>query len=53
MKINDGSPFSKRLKEARAAKGFSQKQLGIQAGIDQDAYMDKPYEWRKAWFDAR
>ena len=25
----------------------------IQAGIDQDAYMDKPYEWRKAWFDAR
>jgi transcriptional regulator with XRE-family HTH domain len=35
MKINDGSPFSKRLKEARTAKGFSQKQLGIQAGIDQ------------------
>jgi transcriptional regulator with XRE-family HTH domain len=35
MKINDGSPFSKRLKEVRTAKGFSQKQLGIQAGIDQ------------------
>tara|TARA_Y100000389_G_scaffold6026_1_gene5800 strand:- start:2417 stop:3742 length:1326 start_codon:yes stop_codon:yes gene_type:complete len=25
----------------------------LQAGIDEDAYMDKPYEWRKAWFDAR
>jgi hypothetical protein len=25
----------------------------LQAGIDQDAYMDKSYEWRKNWFDAR
>lgn len=27
-------PVSKRLKEARIASGLSQKQLGIQAGID-------------------
>lgn len=27
--------FSKRLKEARLAKGISQKQLGILAGIDE------------------
>ena len=27
--------FSKRLKEARLAKGLSQKQLGILAGIDE------------------
>ena len=25
----------------------------LQAGIDEDAYMDKPYEWRRAFFDAR
>lgn len=29
------STFAKRLKEAREAIGISQKQLGIQAGIDQ------------------
>lgn len=27
--------FAKRLREAREAKGISQKQLGILAGIDQ------------------
>lgn len=25
----------------------------LNAGIDREAYKDKPYEWRKAWFDAR
>jgi len=25
----------------------------LQAGIDEDAYMDKSYEWRKNWFSAR
>lgn len=34
MKVNDGSPFPKRLKEARLMRGLSQKQLGILAGID-------------------
>ncbi len=29
------STFAKRLREAREAIGISQKQLGIQAGIDQ------------------
>lgn len=29
------SVFSRRLREAREATGISQKQLGIQAGIDQ------------------
>jgi len=33
MKTNDGSPFPKRLKEARLRKGLSQKQLGILAGV--------------------
>lgn len=28
-------PFTKRLKEAREAAGFSQKSLGIAAGIDE------------------
>jgi len=31
------NPFAKRLKQARLAAGISQKQLGIQAGIDQFA----------------
>ncbi|MGO2128805.1 MAG: helix-turn-helix domain-containing protein [Pseudoalteromonas prydzensis] len=35
MKTNDGSPFPKRLKEARLAKGLSQKKLGILADIDE------------------
>jgi transcriptional regulator with XRE-family HTH domain len=35
MKTNDGSPFPKRLKQIRTLRGLSQKQLGIQAGIDQ------------------
>ncbi|MEE2003383.1 helix-turn-helix transcriptional regulator [Alkalimonas sp. MEB108] len=34
MKVNDGSPFPRRLKEARLMRGLSQKQLGILAGID-------------------
>lgn len=34
MKTNDESPFPKRLKEARKAKGLSQKDLGILAGMD-------------------
>lgn len=34
MKTNDESPFPKRLKEARKAKGLSQKELGILAGMD-------------------
>lgn len=28
-------PFTRRLKEARKRKGISQKQLGIEAGIDE------------------
>jgi transcriptional regulator with XRE-family HTH domain len=35
LNINDGSPFPKRLKQARTRKGLSQKQLGILAGMDQ------------------
>ncbi len=35
MKTNDGSPFPKRLKEARRIKELSQKQLGILAGMDE------------------
>ncbi|MCG7565155.1 helix-turn-helix domain-containing protein [Pseudoalteromonas sp. CnMc7-15] len=34
MKTNDESPFPKRLKEARKAKSLSQKELGIQAGME-------------------
>ncbi|MCU4676395.1 helix-turn-helix domain-containing protein [Catenovulum sp. 2E275] len=34
MKINDNSPFPKRLKQARLKEGLSQKQLGILAGMD-------------------
>ncbi len=30
-----GSPLSKRLKEARLAANYSQKKLGIEAGMDQ------------------
>ena len=35
MATNEGSPVSKRLNEARTAAGYSQKQLGIAAGIDE------------------
>lgn len=34
MKTRDSSPFEKRLKQVRGLRGISQKQLGIQAGID-------------------
>jgi transcriptional regulator with XRE-family HTH domain len=34
MKAKDSSPFTIRLKQARGLRGISQKQLGIQAGID-------------------
>ncbi len=33
--MEERSTFAKRLREAREAVGISQKQLGIQAGIDQ------------------
>lgn len=33
--ITHNRTFSKRLKEARLAKGLSQKQLGVLAGIDE------------------
>lgn len=33
--MNNKSPITKRLKEAREAAGFSQKKLGIAAGIDE------------------
>lgn len=35
MKANDNSPFPKRLMQARKRMGLSQKQLGIQAGLDE------------------
>lgn len=35
LKSNILETFCKRLKEARLAKGLSQKQLGIAAGIDE------------------
>lgn len=35
MAAPDASPVGKRLKEARTAAGYSQKQLGIAAGIDE------------------
>jgi len=31
----NNSPIGKRLKEARKAAGYSQKKLGIQAGMDE------------------
>lgn len=34
MKAKDSSPFTIRLKQARGLRCISQKQLGIQAGID-------------------
>lgn len=37
MQAKDGSPFPRRLKEARLASGYSQKSLGIAAGIDEFA----------------
>ncbi|WKE65793.1 helix-turn-helix transcriptional regulator [Gallaecimonas kandeliae] len=37
MQAKDESPFSRRLKEARLASGYSQKSLGIAAGIDEFA----------------
>ncbi|MGD9152156.1 MAG: helix-turn-helix transcriptional regulator [Gammaproteobacteria bacterium] len=33
--MSNKSPITKRLKEAREAAGFSQKKLGIAAGIDE------------------
>lgn len=35
MAAPDTSPVGKRLKEARTAAGYSQKKLGIAAGIDE------------------
>ncbi|QZN90549.1 helix-turn-helix domain-containing protein [Idiomarina abyssalis] len=35
MKANDNSPFPKRLMQIRKRMGLSQKQLGIQAGLDE------------------
>ena len=34
-KTEDQSPLPKRLKEARKITGISQKELGIQAGVDE------------------
>ncbi|MDO6837274.1 helix-turn-helix transcriptional regulator [Pseudoalteromonas carrageenovora] len=47
MKTNDGSPFPKRLKEARLAKGLSQKKLGILAGMDQFAASPRMNQYEK------
>jgi len=47
MKTNDESPFPKRLKEARKAKGLSQKQLGILAGMDQFAASARMNQYEK------
>lgn len=33
--MNNSSPLTKRLKEARKNAGLSQKELGIRAGIDE------------------
>lgn len=35
MATTEGTPVGKRLKEARTAAGYSQRQLGIAAGIDE------------------
>jgi len=47
MKTNDGSPFPRRLKEARLAKGLSQKKLGILAGMDQFAASPRMNQYEK------
>lgn len=47
MKINDGSPFPKRLKEARLRKGISQKQLGILAGVDPSSASPRMNQYEK------
>lgn len=47
MKTNDGSPFPKRLKEARMRKGFSQKQLGILAGVDPSSASPRMNQYEK------
>ncbi|MBB1386375.1 helix-turn-helix transcriptional regulator [Pseudoalteromonas sp. SG45-5] len=47
MKTNNGSPFPKRLKEARMRKGFSQKQLGILAGVDSSSASPRMNQYEK------
>ena len=47
MKTNDGSPFPKRLKEARLRKGLSQKQLGILAGVDPSSASPRMNQYEK------
>tara|TARA_B110000211_G_scaffold170795_1_gene192783 strand:+ start:442 stop:708 length:267 start_codon:yes stop_codon:yes gene_type:complete len=47
MKTSDESPFPKRLKEARKAKGLSQKQLGILAGMDEFAASARMNQYEK------
>lgn len=47
MKTNDGSPFQKRLKEARLRKGLSQKQLGILAGVDPSSASPRMNQYEK------
>ena len=47
MKTNDDSPFPKRLKEARKAKGLSQKKLGILAGMDEFAASARMNQYEK------
>ena len=41
------SPFPMRLKEARIAKGFSQKGLGIAAGIDEFSASSRMNQYEK------
>lgn len=44
---NLSSPLPKRLKEARKAKGLSQKQLGILAGIDPSSASPRLNQYEK------
>ncbi|MGY0219163.1 helix-turn-helix domain-containing protein [Endozoicomonadaceae bacterium StTr2] len=41
------SPLPMRLKEARLAKGLSQKQLGVQAGIDEFSASSRMNQYEK------
>ena len=42
-----GSTFAKRLRNARLAKGLSQKALGIQAGIDEFTASARVNQWER------
>jgi len=45
--LQSRSTFAKRLRVARLAKGLSQKELGIQAGIDEFTASARVNQWER------